>query len=510
MAGQPPRRAFRPAARPRSRARRARRAGRGRAAEPAWPRPRHRSAPPANGAVRSVGPRPYPTALFILGSAAIHFSVAPMHLQEYVPFGLFFVSAGIGQVALAVGILTVPARRLLLAGAAGTGALIALWFVSRTIGLPIGPHPGRPEAIGFSDIACVVLELAPTLLLVRLAFRRPKSRRRGPVRIALTTAPAVLLTTILTAVGVGSAINGMPYAFNASPIVPGQAATNLALLTEAPGSEPVRTFTLTAQVTRIKAQDAWTYNGTVPGPELGVTQGDRLRVTLDNRLPASTTIHWHGVPGLPDAEDGVAGITQQAVAPGHSMTYEFVASVPGTYWYHSHQDTTNQVTRGLYGALVVEPRTGPTEGRDYAVFLHNGVAGGVQANGTSSLRLAALPGERVRLRLIDAVSPGMDGTPEAPVLLGAPYRVVALDGRDLNQPQELGPQRVQIGMGQRADLVFTMPASGAVRVVDTESQGHSSGVQSAIGAVAGSARLPQVTVGDGSPPANAHPYALPA
>jgi FtsP/CotA-like multicopper oxidase with cupredoxin domain len=133
----------------------------------------------------------------------------------------------------------------------------------------------------------------------------------------------------------------------------------------------------------------------------------------------------------------------------------------------------------------------------------------VAADGTSDLHLAALPGERVRLRLVNAVAPGMDGTPEAPVLLGAPYRVVALDGRDLDQPQELGPQRVTIGMGQRADLVFTMPASGAVRLVDTESQAHSSGVQSTIAAIAGPVRLPVVTVGQGALPAAPRLDALP-
>jgi FtsP/CotA-like multicopper oxidase with cupredoxin domain len=229
-----------------------------------------------------------------------------------------------------------------------------------------------------------------------------------------------------------------------------------------------------------------------------------------NHLPVSTTIHWHGVPGLPDAEDGVAGITQQAVPPGRSMTYEFVADAPGTYWYHSHQDTSSQITRGLFGALVVEPGPGPTEDRDYTVMLHDALGGGVAANGTSDLRLAARPGETVRLRVVDAVAPGMDGTPEAPVLLGAPYRVVALDGRDLNQPQQLGPRRIAVGMGQRADLVFTMPASGAVRLVDTESQSHSSGVQGAIAAASGAARLPEVTVGDGAPPAITHPDTLPA
>ena len=465
--------------------------------------------------VRPTPERPGPALLFgaallTAGPAAIHFAVAPVHFEEYGPFGLFFVTVGALQLAAAAAMLFRPSRRLFLVAAAGTAGLIGLYLVSRTVGVPVGPHPWRPEMVGFPDIACTAMELVALPLFAVAAFRRPRPRRRHPVRVALAAAPATLLAVALTYVGTGTASAGMPAAYSVAPAVSGQPSTSVDLLTAPPGDEPVRTFTLTARVARVDGRDAWTYDGSVPGPELRVVQGDRLRVTLVNHLPASTTIHWHGVPGLPNAEDGVAGITQQAVAPGHSMTYEFIASAPGTYWYHSHQDTGNQVSRGLYGALVVEPRTGPTEDRDYTVVLHNGVAGGVAANGTSELHLAGRPGERVRLRLVNAVSPGMDGTPQAPVLLGAPYRVVALDGRDLIQPEELGPQRIPIGMGQRADLDFTMPASGAVRLIDTESQIHSSGVQSAIGSFAGAASLPSVTVGEGTRPASPRLDALPA
>jgi FtsP/CotA-like multicopper oxidase with cupredoxin domain len=464
--------------------------------------------------VRPTTQRPGPALLFgaallTAGPGAIHFALAPMHFQEYVPFGLFFVAAGALQVAAAAAMLLRPSRRLFLAAGAGTVGIIALYLVSRTTGVPIGPRPWRPEMVGFPDVACTTMELVSLPLFALAAFRRPRPRRRHPVRVGLAAAPATLLAVALTFVGTGSAGASMPVSYDVAPIVPGQPSTSVDLLTAPPGDEPVRTYTLTARVARIHGQDAWTYDGTVPGPELRVVQGDRLRVTLVNHLPESTTIHWHGVPGVPNAEDGVAGITQQAVPPGRSMTYEFVVSDPGTYWYHSHQDTSNQVSRGLYGALVVEPRSSLAEDRDYAVVLHNGVAGGVAANGSSDLRLAARPGERVRLRLVNAVAPGMDGTPEAPVLLGAPYRVVALDGRDLNQPQLLGPQRISIGMGQRADLVFRMPASGAVRLVDTESQSPSSGVQSAIAAAAGSVSLPSETIGDGALPASARLDLLP-
>jgi multicopper oxidase len=97
---------------------------------------------------------------------------------------------------------------------------------------------------------------------------------------------------------------------------------------------------------------AWTYNGTVPGPEIRVTEGETLRVTLHNRLEESTSIHWHGLP-VPFAMDGVPDLTQPAVPPGATFVYEFQATRPGTYWYHTHFGY--QLDRGLYGALIVEP-----------------------------------------------------------------------------------------------------------------------------------------------------------
>jgi FtsP/CotA-like multicopper oxidase with cupredoxin domain len=99
---------------------------------------------------------------------------------------------------------------------------------------------------------------------------------------------------------------------------------------------------------------AWAYNGTVPGPVLRYNQGDTVRVTLVNNLPEATTIHWHGIP-VPNGMDGVPGISAPAVAPGSSFTYDFPAPAPGTYWYHPHADAAEQIARGLYGVLVVDP-----------------------------------------------------------------------------------------------------------------------------------------------------------
>jgi len=231
---------------------------------------------------------------------------------------------------------------------------------------------------------------------------------------------------------------------------------------------------------RGRGQEAWAFNGSVPGPELRVNQGDRVQVTLINQLPDSTTIHWHGVQ-LPNAEDGVAGVTQDAVASGGTYTYEFVAREAGTYWYHSHQQTEQQLPRGLFGPLVVLPSgSQATQQRDYTLTLH-GSSGQVSINGVAdNLQLDTLPGETVRLRLINAVDPGMDGGPEAPVLVGASFEVVALDGRDLSVPDALGPTRIPLGMGQRADLVFTMLASGSVRLINSELIGETSPVQNVL------------------------------
>jgi len=98
----------------------------------------------------------------------------------------------------------------------------------------------------------------------------------------------------------------------------------------------------------------WTYDGVFPGREIRVREGERIRVVLDNELPEPTAVHWHGIP-VPNAMDGVPGLTQSPVAPGSSFTYEFEARPAGSYLYHSHQGL--QIDRGLVGSLVIEERS---------------------------------------------------------------------------------------------------------------------------------------------------------
>jgi FtsP/CotA-like multicopper oxidase with cupredoxin domain len=449
---------------------------------------------PRSGTNASI--RVYSAAALSLGAALIHLAVAPEHLREFAPFGVFFLAIGAIQVILAVELLVRPSRRLALTLAATNLSLVGLWFASRTVGLPVGPTPGQPEEIGLDDVLCQVLELLSLLPLLLLAIRAvPRRPRRGWV-VGLGTLPTAIVSSALTAVAVSATLSAMPEAVSAAPPQPGQSTTSIATLVEAPGPQSVKHFTLTAAETDIDGNVAWALNGSVPGPELRVNQGDRVQVTLVNHLPESTTLHWHGVV-LPNAEDGVAGVTQDAVAPGAEYTYEFVANEAGTYWYHSHQQTEEQLPRGLFGALVVLPASGAVpQQHDYTLVLH-GNSGQVSVNGVSdTLHLDANPGDTVRLRIVNAVDPGMDGGPEAPLLLGAPAQVVALDGRDLNAPSVLAPTRIPLGMGQRADLTFTMPPSGSVQLIDTELAGESTAVQKFFTSSA-APHLANVTIGQG-------------
>ena len=139
------------------------------------------------------------------------------------------------------------------------------------------------------------------------------------------------------------------------------------------GGSPLKEFNLTTAVTPIDLGtgefQAWTYNGLPVGPEIRVTEGDRVRITLTNNLPDPTTVHWHGIP-VPNAMDGVPKMTQPAVQPGESFVYEFEASPAGSYWYHPH--VAHQLDRGLIGAFIIEPKSNPGDyDREYTLVLED-------------------------------------------------------------------------------------------------------------------------------------------
>lgn len=205
--------------------------------------------------------------------------------------------------------------------------------------------------------------------------------------------------------------------------------------------------------------DGYTVNGTSPGPEIRATQGDLVEVTFVNEsVTDGATLHWHGID-VPNAADGVAGITQDAVPVGGRHVYRFVAEDAGSYWYHSHQLSHDQVLRGLLGAIVIDPAEPPLPDLetdvDVTALLH--VYGGVHTlNGrVADDRVDASPGENVRVRVINTDQ----GT--AAVWSAAPYRVLAIDGRDVHEPSEVDAQRLLIPAGGRADVAVQAPADGA-------------------------------------------------
>ena len=149
----------------------------------------------------------------------------------------------------------------------------------------------------------------------------------------------------------------------------GVSGTSVADLHGPTEGAPDERFELTAQAAAVHLSSgrivhALTFDGTSPGPELRVQQGDLVEVVLRNLdVDVGVTIHWHGVD-VPNAEDGVAGVTQNAVLPGESYTYRFRADQVGTFWYHTHQVSSEEVQRGLFGALVIEPSSRPSGGVD--------------------------------------------------------------------------------------------------------------------------------------------------
>jgi FtsP/CotA-like multicopper oxidase with cupredoxin domain len=211
------------------------------------------------------------------------------------------------------------------------------------------------------------------------------------------------------------------------------------------------TLTVTEQGNRILV------NGTSPGPVLRVAQGQLVEVTLINvSVRDGTTLHWHGVD-VPNAMDGVAGVTQDAVPPGGRFVYRFVADHAGTYWYHAHQLSHEQVRRGLLGALVVEPAhpTGPPA-QDVVAVLHQ-YDGKPTLNGRAATLRADVPaGHEVRVRLVNT-----DNTQASVWVTGAPWRLLAVDGNDVNHPGEVTGKWVGVTAGGRLDLGIVVPPDGA-------------------------------------------------
>lgn len=233
--------------------------------------------------------------------------------------------------------------------------------------------------------------------------------------------------------------------------------TSLADLTGPRGGEPDVAVDLAAraqsfELARGERVQGYTLNGTSPGPAIRARAGDLVQVTLSNvDVPDGVTLHWHGVD-VPNAEDGVAGVTQDAVRPGGKHVYRFRAEDTGTYWYHSHQVSNAQVRGGMFGTFVVLPAAGPEDAQDVTAPVHTYDGRRTVAGRTGVTTVDVPAGTHVRVRVIN--------TDNGPLRTWAsgPFTVAAVDGRDLHGPPEVRDRGLVVGAGGRADLLVTAPA----------------------------------------------------
>lgn len=279
------------------------------------------------------------------------------------------------------------------------------------------------------------------------------------------------------------------------------AASGLSLVASGGRAEEplrVKEFTLTAReipwrLASGKVVKGWAYNGRIPGPEIRVKEGDLVRITLKNELPVATTIHWHGVD-VPWTMDGPPGVNQQPVKPGETFVYEFVAKPAGTRFYHTHgsggMDEALQMDMGLYGAFIVEAKDEPKYDRDYTLILSERLSTlmpwegapshplpgypmpappsgqampGMEMSDTFFMNgkswpeaepLKVKPGERVRVRLINAGS--MSTHPMH--LRGHTFKIIAIDGNPL--PTPIKRDVVPLAPGERYDIELTADNPG--------------------------------------------------
>jgi FtsP/CotA-like multicopper oxidase with cupredoxin domain len=211
------------------------------------------------------------------------------------------------------------------------------------------------------------------------------------------------------------------------------------------------------EVTPEQQVEAMMYNGLVPGPEIRVTEGDQVRVICRNEMTQSTSIHFHGAL-TPNSMDGVPFITQDPIKPGASFTYEFTARNPGSHMYHSHHNAAEQVTKGLMGAFIIEPRDKSQEPRvdgDYVMIL-NDAGIGLTINGKGfphTQPIVARLGQTIRVRYMN------EGLLIHPMHLhGLPQTVITKDGWPVPQPWQC--DTLNVAPGERWDVIVKCDEPG--------------------------------------------------
>ncbi len=226
-------------------------------------------------------------------------------------------------------------------------------------------------------------------------------------------------------------------------------------------AEPVKQI-----ITPTKTLDLWGFNGSAPGPTIQISQGDRVRIIVDNHLPEPTSMHWHGFE-IPIAVDGGPGISQDPIPPGGRYIYEFTLHQAGTFFYHSHMAMQEMI--GMLGGFIMHPKTphSPPVDRDFLIQLqeyyalpNNNVPNTMNMefnwlvfngkSGPATTPLLVRLGDRVRIRFINL---GMDHHPIH--LHGHTFHVTGTEGGRIPETAWIPGNTVLVGVAQARDVEFT-------------------------------------------------------
>ena len=201
------------------------------------------------------------------------------------------------------------------------------------------------------------------------------------------------------------------------------------------------------------------YNAQLPGPDIRVTEGDRVRIAVTNNLPEATTVHWHGID-IEWAADGVPGVTQDPIQPGETFIYEFTAKPAGTRFYHTHGshhgDEAEQMDMGLAGAFIVEPAESEENPPDQDItwILTERIGNGIfPIHGAIYPHVPPITvreGQRIRVRMINAGS----STFHPMHLHGHQFRVIAADGNPIPESAQLVRNTQPLLPGEGYDIEF--------------------------------------------------------
>jgi manganese oxidase len=290
---------------------------------------------------------------------------------------------------------------------------------------------------------------------------------------------------------------------------PGRAASNKPEVSGVQGLQElpytmdgnVKVFELTAEKIRWETKeghlvDAMAYNRMIPGPVIRATEGERVRIVVNNEMDEPHTTHWHGL-FVPNNMDGVPGISQDPIMPGESFVYEFDANPAGTRLYHSHFNAMTQEGSGLYGMFIIEERNPSRQmraDREELMILGDGPLGFI-INGKEFPLIEPIQmkmGERVRVRIANL------GAMYHPMHLhGGFFDVVAKDGFELAAPRR--ENTLSVAPGETYDIILH-PQFAGTWIWHCHVLSHATGPRDADGNETAAGMIGVVVVDDGETP----------